>query len=103
MAGYERSDVNAPKIILYSALGVFILVAILLFLYNYFLAEKEEMVFEDQLKPQSVQLRDLRAHEEEVLTTYKLLDADKGIYRIPIDRAMQLIAEENFRKQLKSN
>ena len=102
MAGYERSDVNAPKIILYSALGVFILVAILLFLYNYFLAEKEEMVFEDQLKPQSVQLRDLRAHEEEVLTTYKLLDADKGIYRIPIDRAMQLLAEENFNKRLQS-
>jgi len=103
VAGYEKSDVNSLKIILYSILSVFILAAILLFLYNYFLAEKEEMVFEEQLKPQSVLLRDLRAHEEEVLTTYKLLDTEKGIYRIPIDRAMQLIAEENFRKQLKSD
>jgi hypothetical protein len=103
VAGYEKSDVNAIRVLIYSVVGVFILAAILLFLYNYFLAEKEEMVFEEQLKPQSVQLRDLRAHEEEMLTTYKLLDADKGIYRIPIDRAMQLIAEENFRKQLKSN
>ncbi len=82
--------------------GIIILATILLLLYNYFLAEKEEIVFEMQLKPESVLLRDIRASEEKTLTSYKLLDPQKGIYQIPIERAMQLIAEENFQKRMQS-
>jgi hypothetical protein len=102
VAGYEKRDINAVKIINYSAAGVLILSIILLFLYNYFLSEKEEIVYETQLKPESVLLRELKASEEETLTSYKVLNAQEGIYQIPIERAMQLIAEEQFKKQLQS-
>lgn len=37
-------------------------------------------------------LRHLRASEEKVLTSYAWVDADKGIVRIPIERAMDLLA-----------
>ena len=103
MAGYEKSDVNAPKVIIFSFVGVVILAAILLFLYNYYLAEKEELVYEQQLKPESVSLRELRSTEEETLTSYKVLNAEKGIYQIPVDRAMQLLAEENFKHKMQGH
>ena len=102
MAGYEKRDINATKIIIFSSAGIIILASLLFLLYNYFISEKEEIVYETQLKPESVLLRDLRAGEEETLTTYKVLDAGKGIYQIPIDRAMQLLAEEHFKQQLQS-
>ena len=62
-----------------------------------FMLTKEEIIYETVLQPESVPLRDLRAHEDEVLHTYKVIDAAKGIYQIPIDRALQLMADEAYR------
>ncbi len=102
MAGYEKRDIDAVKIIAYSVIGIIILAAIIGLLYNYFMAEKEEIVYEQTLKPESSLLRDIRAKEEAVLNSYKLLDPQRGIYQIPIERAMQLLAEENFQHRLPS-
>jgi hypothetical protein len=53
------------------------------------------------LKPESAPLRDLRAREMETLTTYKVLDPVKSVYRIPISRAMELMADEAYQEQQK--
>ena len=98
--GYERQDINAYKVIGYSVFGVAVLIVLLVILNDYFLIEKNEMVYQTNLKPVSSDLRDLRSWEADVLTNYKLLDPDKGIYQIPVDRAMQLMAEERFQKRL---
>ena len=39
--------------------------------------KKEQMMYDYVLKPESAPLRDLRAREMEILTTYKLLDPVK--------------------------
>lgn len=44
------------------------------------------------------QLREQQAREENVLNTYKLLDSDRGVVQIPIDRAMELVAHERSLK-----
>ena len=41
-------------------------------------------------------LRDLRAMEDEILTTYSWVDQGAGIVRIPIDRAMKAIVERGL-------
>ena len=97
---YERQDINPKIVIGYSVAGMIILIVILVLLTDYFMIKKEEIVFETNLKPVSVDLREIRAMETETLTNYKLLDKNKGIYQIPIERAMQLIAEESFIKRL---
>ena len=97
---YERQDINPKMVIGYSVTGIIILIVILVLLTDYFMIEKEEIVYQTNLKPVSVDLREIRAMETETLTNYKLLDKDKGIYQIPIERAMQLITEESFRKRL---
>lgn len=95
--GYEKTDINANKVIMSFVLGIIVTVIIVIFLLDYFKAVRDDTVYRVVLQPESAVLRDLRARENEELTTYKLLDAEKGIYRIPIERAKKLLAEETYR------
>lgn len=99
--GYEKADINANKVILFFVLGVIATAIILIFLLDYFKAVREDTVYKAVLQPGSATLRELRARENEELTTYKIIDADKGIYRIPIERAKKLLAEEAYRSRNK--
>ncbi len=38
----------------------------------------------------------LRAEEEEILTTYGWVDKDRGLARVPIDRAMELLVQRGL-------
>ncbi len=101
-AGYEKRDINAVKVLILGAIGAVVIIILLVIMYQYFASSSRKMVEDVVLKPQSVAIRELRARETEELNSYKLLDAEKGIYRIPIDRAMQLIADEAYQER-KSN
>lgn len=94
-AGYEKSDVNIKQVTLVGlAITLFIVVS-LIFLNEYFLIEKERVVYEEVLKPQSVTLQELHAREDSVLNGYHLIDTTKGIYSIPLDSAIELYLKEN--------
>ena len=93
-AGYEKRDVNIIMVIWLSVFLVAVLVVILVFLMDYFVETKEQMVYEAQLQPESVDLKALQAAEDKELTSYEILDSEKGVYRIPFDRAMELLAKE---------
>ena len=93
-AGYEKRDVNIFMVIGLSVFLVAVLVVILVFLMDYFVETKEQMVYEVQLQPESVDLKTLQAADQKELTSYEVLDAEKGVYRIPIDRAMELLIKE---------
>jgi hypothetical protein len=100
--GYEKRDINPVKVFLAGLAGVVIIVIVVLFVSNYFTATREEIIYEEVLKPESKALRELRAREEEELNSYAVLDSEKGIYRIPIKRAMELMAEEAYQARVKS-
>ncbi len=44
----------------------------------------------------SLDMRAMRADEDRMLHQYAWLDQDKGIVRIPVDRAMDLILQRGF-------
>lgn len=46
------------------------------------------------LQANYVELQSLRKDEEAKLNSYQYIDKDKGVVRIPIERAMQIMAEE---------
>jgi len=94
--GYETSDINVKKVILIAVAVVLVVIVAIVALNEYFVSLKEEYVYEMVLRPESVTLRDLRAAEDEILNSYKLVDSTAGVYRIPIERAMELMAEEAF-------
>ena len=99
--GYERRDVSLKSIIFIGLAIVAAIVVTVVFLSDFFIASKEKIVYEQQLKPESLQLRELRAQEAEILNSYAVIDSVKGIYRIPIGRAMAIQAEEAFKAEVK--
>jgi len=94
--GYEKRDVNPAWIITITLIAIGLLTVIGVALNEFFLISKEDQVYEATLKPGSAALRELHAHEEEVLNSYKVIDPAKDQYQIPIDRAMELMADEAF-------
>jgi len=60
-------------------------------------------VFDSQIPPAprieeypAIEIQQLRAQEEQTLSTYGWIDKKKGVVRIPLDRAMQLQVERGF-------
>jgi hypothetical protein len=98
--GYDKTDVNITKILGYTFTILVVLVAIVIFLYEVFTYSKEQAIYEMVLSPESKAMRELRASEDQVLNSYKVLDAAKGIYQIPIERAIQIISNEAYQDRL---
>lgn len=90
MSGYETKDINIKKTALYTIATVMLIVFFFVILNEYFISVKEEIIYETVLKPESISLKELKTLEDSVLTTYELIDTTKGIYRIPIERAIEL-------------
>lgn len=92
--GYEKQDIDIKSIFMWALLSFVVIAGMLIFLYEYFIVEKEKEVYEAVLKPESPKLILLRITEDDILNNYAVIDANKGIYRIPIDSAMKIVAQE---------
>ena len=97
-SGYEKSDINLKIISVYVILSIVVIVSFIIILSDYFVVEKEEIVSEIVLQPVSEELQKLHKTENEILTTYGVVDSVNSIYRIPIDRAMQILVEQSSQK-----
>lgn len=95
--GYDRHDINVRWVAAVAIIVIIVIAGSVLALFEYFAYEKERQIYELVLKPESEMLLELRALEEKTLSTYELKDTVTGIYRIPIDSAIQLMADENAR------
>lgn len=109
--GYEVSDVH-PRSLLKTALAVaglvFFSIVGMLVLYKVFdyyqpradrprhpLADSRFVSSAPKLQPDPPALKEeLRAVEDHVLTTYDWTDKEKRLVRIPIDRAIELVAQQ---------
>ena len=111
---HETSDVNIRAIFGF-AIGLTVTTMIVGFavwvLFQYFNAREAKTVFteyplavqEPRLPPEPrlqtnprEDLGNLRAHEDQALTSYGWVDKDGGVVRIPIERAMQLVVERGL-------
>ena len=93
--GYEKSDVNITKLSIVGVAIVLFLVVSFVLLNEYFLIEKETVMYEEVLQPKSISLEELQAKEHKVLTSYQLVDSTKQVYSIPIEDALELYLKEN--------
>ncbi len=95
-SGYEKSDAKPGRFALIGLVSIVIIVFIVIALNELFIYSSENQIHEVALKPESIKLREIRAHATEMLSNYTMVDSGKGIYRIPIERAMTLMVEEAF-------
>lgn len=61
------------------------------------MSERAKLPPEPRLQAEpKVELKDLRADEETILTSYGWIDPNKGIVRIPIDQAIDIVAQKGL-------
>ncbi len=94
--GYEQRDANLKGLLWVTLVSIIIIVIAILWVKDLFLTTREALITEMVLQPESAALRELRAQETDMLENYRILDAAKGIYQIPINRAMELMAQEAY-------
>ena len=93
-AGYEKRDVNVLGV---AGVAIVILATVavsIVILDGYFSKVTEE--FRNSYDAPKAELIELRAETREQLEKYTV-DTTTGVQRIPIDRAMDLLVEENQR------
>ncbi len=89
-SGYEKKDVSVKVVVIVAILSALLLVAFVVLLDDYFVYTSQKDLYARELSVPSKQLEELHQHEKEALNSYKIVDQKKGIYQIPIDRAMKL-------------
>lgn len=82
--------VNTPMIFTFGLVSTVGLLAIIIFLVVvFFRVESRQQYLKDTSQPQ-VEVGQLAAQQRGALLDYRLLDDEKGVYGIPIDRAMKI-------------
>lgn len=96
--GYAKEDVSNKKIALYGLISILIFVILFVMIHFLFLNHDDSLILRKE-RPY-IPLKELHAHEDSVLFTYRIIDASKGLYRIPVDSAINLIEQEKLNKAL---
>lgn len=92
--GYEKRDVKVWKVALaVLGTGAFVIISPIV-LYQYFVHTKEAIYFERVLRPVAPDLLETKNQEKEQLTSYGVVSQNPEVYRLPIDRAMELMLRE---------
>lgn len=84
-------DVSSPKIVLVGFLGTVILFAIVVLLVVVFYQTKTEQDYVKNESQPQVEFSQLVTRQLGTLAEYRVLDKQKGVYAIPISKAMDLI------------
>lgn len=94
--GFDKGEPHSGAIAAFGVVSVLMLVLLIFAVQGYFDKVYQQAVFDKVLSAPSGQLRDLRNRDAWNLTHYMYGDLNKtsGRVRIPIDRAMELYAQE---------
>ncbi len=109
-AGHEQSEVSVRLIVIslaFLAVFTFLVCILVVGIFNYLHSEyhtaEAERLAQPVIPPEPRlevygprQLLELHAHEDHVLNSYAWVDKDAGMVRIPIDRAIDLLAQKGL-------
>jgi anti-sigma-K factor RskA len=100
--GYDRREAKSGLVTLVAAATVITLVAFIAAMYwlTYYLGDRET---ETALRQPWTQTVELQQREARDLNTYGYLDKQKGVVRIPVERAMELLVEEHQQGRVSYN
>jgi hypothetical protein len=93
--GHELSDFSWTTVLWLIPISVVILLVFFYVCINWFRGAKDHEVTHKQAEFVPTELQAYRAQQDEILNSYKILDNEKGRYRIPVARAMELMAQEH--------
>jgi hypothetical protein len=94
-AGYETRDASVPALLKFGGgliVSLVVVQFVMLGIYRVFVAERPEAIKPPTTTNLYQQLRDLHHDEDTKLKNYGWVDRKAGVVRIPIDRAIELLA-----------
>tara|TARA_Y100000758_G_scaffold67691_1_gene44267 strand:- start:361 stop:663 length:303 start_codon:yes stop_codon:yes gene_type:complete len=91
---YEIRDIPVKSVVIGGVVFVIIIGITLFLLYEYYIRVLDDTEHEFKLSKRSKKLMELRKLEDESLNSYKIIDEEKQIYQIPIDRSKELMLDE---------
>ncbi len=92
--GFDTAEVNARSVTIFLVVTVVMLVVVIGGVQFYFDSLHDREFYEKVQAPVADDLRDLRAREDGQLGSYGYVNKDAGIVRLPVSRAMELLAKE---------
>jgi hypothetical protein len=107
-AGHEQSEVSVRLIVVslaFLAVGTFLVFVLVVGIFRYFYDTDKtaEALRQGVIPPEPrievapyEQLQQLRAHEDHVLNSYAWVDKSTGTVRVPIDRAIDMLAAKGL-------
>ena len=99
--GFDADEPNTRGVFIFIAVMVAMFIAVVVGVSYYFRYSYEQVEYKNVLSSPSQQLADLHAREDWDLTHYSYLDKTKGQIRLPINRAMALLAQEAAQGKLR--
>ena len=92
--GYDASEVNPKDVGIFIGMIVAVILGVFLFV-TFFYDRFYAMLYRERVEEApTAQLDTVHEREKVNLTTYSAVDAAKGQYRIPIEKAKQLLLSE---------
>jgi hypothetical protein len=91
---YDRRDAKAGLIAIVSIAVMGLFIAMIIGVYWLYTVAYERVEYDQYTGVASKELQAIHDREEEQLHRYSYIDKEKGIVRIPIDRAMEIVAAE---------
>ncbi len=91
---YDRHEPRSGLIAIISGITIVVLVGMILGIYWLYVVTYERIDAEQYSGAPSKELEAIHAREADQLYKYAYIDKEKGVIRIPVDRAMELIADE---------
>ena len=91
---YEIRDIPVKPVAIGGIVFMIIVGITLFLLYEYYIRVLDDTEYELKLSKRSKKLMELRKLEDESLNSYKIIDEEKQIYQIPIDRSKKLMLDE---------
>jgi hypothetical protein len=95
------SDKKKKKSVLLTIVALLFMVVLIKSIFitkEFSLIDKEKVHYQQVLSVPSAELIELRTREFNTLNSYAVLDKDAKIYRIPVSRAIELMAEDSIKK-----
>jgi len=93
-SGYEKKDVSVKAIAISTLALVVLIVVMVIFVRDYFVFNMENAITDSALNSPLKELLEIQKTEKDLLTHFRLLDKDKGVYQIPIELAMDLVVQD---------
>lgn len=92
--GVHEDKLNYKKLTFWSVLGTALVIIIIALLIPFSQMTLFNAKMDASANSTPVEIRELRAQDQETLNSFGVVDLDNGIYRIPIDSAISKIAAE---------